>query len=185
MYNNSRQNNSRNSVRQGDSRRTQNGNQNYRHKSRVNADRNIRWITYQGGVPVMRLFDNATNTSVQLMLFKSDKGYTNTFACYDLPFKLKDLKTYLLHPYLSDAEKSDTELMGALMSYASDFKKFEFLMKFRIEKIVESFDGRVNLYHKYISNDNDYFAKLTNEFRDSYYNPFIQEILKTNNIKVG
>ena len=133
----------------------------------------------------MRMFSKDDKTSLQLLMFKSDNGYTSAYKNWELPFKLRDLKAYLLHPYLSEQEKQDNEFIGVLVSYASDFKKFEKIIELRVKAIISATGWEVNSFVKFSSVDNDYHARLGDDRSLEYDNFVIQEMIKVNNLKVG
>lgn len=148
-----------------------------------NADTNERWFYQQAGVKILQISqDNNNLVNVTLLRHTDSRDVFSSVTVWKLPFKLKHLKTFLMHPFLSDIEKE--ALSERLAGLSTDQFKFEKLMFYRLTEICKAlpYTTRIENYSRGISTDNDWSYRLCS---DRSVNNFIAEVMEKNNIKLS
>lgn len=159
----------------------------FRSKKPIKAqNQNDRWWFQQAGVRLLNINQYDDGSYVTLLRYTNRHNPYSEVISWKLPFKMKNIKAYLLYPYLSDEEKADKELMDKLRSVMTEAFKFENLMMFRILSIVKSLEGRHEGRTKPINTDHDWGSRLMNEEAAGFTgNSFIRDVIDKNNIKLA
>lgn len=147
----------------------------------VRRDNTDRWYYQQNGVKLLQISQDNNVVHVTLLRYTSQAAMFSSTTIWKLPFRLKNLKAFLMHPYLSDEEKD--ALMDRLSGISTDQFKFEHLIAHRLTAICKALpiDTPWENYNKGISVDHDWIDRL---FANNSYNSFIQEVLVKNAIKL-
>lgn len=151
-----------------------------------NIDNN-RWFFTQAGVKLLTINEKTDGVIVSLLHFTNSKKTFSTVSSWKLPFKLNNIKAFLMYPYLSDEEKEESKLIETLKSLATQQLKFEELMLYRINSVIKSISsgesGKYEPRIRDIGTEHDYADRLANIYSPSYKdNIFIKSVLEKNNV---
>lgn len=143
----------------------------------VRRDQSDRWCFQQSGVKLLQITQDHNMVNVTLLRYTSANAMFSTNSVWKLPFRLKNLKAFLMHPYLTDEEKE--ALTDRLVGISTDQFKFEHLMAYRLNAICKALPIETpwENYTRGISVDHDWEGRL---FSDNTYNSFIREVLSKN-----
>ena len=157
--------------------RGQRANVNARRNPSDNRDQSERWTYQQCGVKLLQITQDHNMVNVTLLRYTGNSAMFSTATVWKLPFRLKHLKTFLMHPYLSEEEKE--ALSERLMGMSTDQFKFEHLMAYRLTAICKALPIETpwENYTRGISTDHDWIDRL---FSDNSRNMFIREVLEKN-----
>jgi hypothetical protein len=148
----------------------------------VRRENNDRWYYQQNGVKLLQISQdsNQNMVNVTVLRYTSASSMFSTNTVWKLPFRLKHLKAFLMHPVLSEEEKE--ALTDRLTGVSTDQFKFEHLMVHRLNAICKALpiESPWQSYTKGISVDNDWDVRL---FAESSYNSLIREVLEKNGLR--
>lgn len=138
-----------------------------------------RWYYQQSGVKLLQITQDQNMVNVTLLRYTSAQAMFSTTTVWKLPFRLKNLKAFLMHPYLSDEEHE--ALAGRLTGISTDQFKFEHLMAHRLNSICKTLpiDTPWQSYTRGISQDHDWVHRL---FADNTYNSLVREVMDKNGL---
>ena len=126
---------------------------------------------------------------VNLLRYGNGRDSFTTQTTWRLPFKLKNIRQYLMNPYLNQEEGA--ELTAFFRTYASQQFKFEKLMKFRLDRLVASLnDDTPDYMYKALTKRHVIPSRslvvLNDEYHPSFQNnELVQEILTKNSITIS
>jgi len=146
------------------------------------------WYFQQCYVKLLKITDNKDYCTVILMRRGESNNYYSMETVWKLPFSMNNMKTYLTYQMLSDEEKADSALMKVLTSYKPTDIKFETLIEYRINAIVNALKEEVYCVTKEVPPSSLANPMNINIMLDHYHpkheeNRLILNVIKANNIK--
>lgn len=142
-----------------------------------------RWYYQQNGVKILQLSQDDNMVNATLLRYTTSDAMFSTSTVWKLPFRLKNLRAFLMHPYLSDEEKD--ALLDRLSGISTEQYKFEHLIAYRLAAICKVLSGTNDQIQNYTRRNGPEFNvgwKLFSHTSENH-NPFIREVLIKNQIK--
>ena len=148
----------------------------------VRREDNDRWCYQQSGVKLLQITQDQGMVNVTLLRYTNSSAVFSTNTIWKLPFRLKHLKAFLMHPYLSDEERA--ALTDHMTGISTDQFKFEHLMAYRLTAICKALPIETHWenYTRGISTDHDWIHRLCT---DNTYNSFVREVMEKNGLRVA